>query len=301
MLTLPIEGLATFAGVPPPKAPGPPPTFPPPPLAETYVPGRLHTQISIAQKPDADMIAVGAIRLRWQGTDLTRATGPLRSSLERTFVEDLGEWLSIVRDWLAAWSGEPRDSLNWAPRPVSRLASFDNPDAAPITVGGPSITLVRRRATSRDEIEGAFAAASIGEEVPLEYQLLNESVVYAYRHQNRHAVISACSAAEVALSRGAERELLAAGRTPKQIEEILKGVTGVIERYRLNASCKEGLPVSIGRVKGQLAGPRNAAVHAGEAPDAETARNAVQTARELLVVSPLPEPRSFARRKEASS
>jgi len=294
VLTLPSEGLTQFGGAPPPKAPGPTPTFPPPPLAETFVPGRVHAVVTVAQTPGKHVLAVGAIRLRWHGDDLTRATGALHGTRERSFAEDFGDWLSIVRDWLAAWSGQARDSIHRAPRPIARLASFDDPDAAPVMVGGPVTTIVTgQRAASTYEIKGAFAAASHRHELPLEYQLFNEAIVYAYRNQNRHAVISACSAAEVALSEGARKTLVAAGRTPKEVKEVLKGITGVVELYRLNAFRRKGLGVSIGRVMTQLAQPRNAAVHAGGTLNADIARSAVQTARELLVVSPLPGPRSL--------
>jgi hypothetical protein len=160
--------------------------------------------------------------------------------------------------------------------------------------------LTGQRTASTAEITGAFVAASRGEQLPLEHQLFNEAMLYAYRGQNRHAVISACSAAEVALSQEARRRLAAAGRTPKEVKEILKGTAGVVELYRLNASRRKGPVVSIGQVMSGLAGPRNQAVHAGEALDADVARGAIQTARALLAVSPLPGPRSLAQRSQAS-
>jgi hypothetical protein len=54
------------------------------------------------------------------------------------------------------------------------------------------------RAAFPSELRAAFAAASAKMEVPLPHRLLAESVIYAHRNQRRHAVITACSAAEVA-------------------------------------------------------------------------------------------------------
>jgi hypothetical protein len=72
-------------------------------------------------------------------------------------------------------------------------------------------------------------------------------------------VISACSAAEVALSTSARSLLLAAGRIAGETTAILDRVAGVVELYRLNAARPAGLDVSIGQVMAQLANPRNRA------------------------------------------
>src|SRR5205085_8775100 len=55
------------------------------------------------------------------------------------------------------------------------------------------------------------------------------------RHEHRHAVITACSAAEVALSESAAELLTRAGRTANEISDILDGVAGVVELYRLRS------------------------------------------------------------------
>jgi hypothetical protein len=117
------------------------------------------------------------------------------------------------------------------------------------------------------------------------------------RKHYRQAVISACGAVEVALSESARAELSHAGRSRKEIDAVLRGVSGVVELYRLNAGRRRGLAVSIGQVIDQLAGPRNRAAHECEALDDDTARKAIRTARALLEVSPLPTPMSLLRRR----
>ena len=80
----------------------------------------------------------------------------------------------------------------------------------------------------------------------------------------------------------------------KEVKEISKGVSGVVELYRLNGPRAKGPPVSIGQVIDQLATPRNLAVHAGEAMDHDTAEKAVRTAKALLEVTPLASPGAAA-------
>lgn len=144
------------------------------------------------------------------------------------------------------------------------------------------------------ELKGAFAAASRGIELPLEHQLIADARLYASQRQYRQAVISACSAAEVALAQSSRASLIRAGRTEAEAHEIVRKVSGVVELFRLNAGRGQLLGVSIGRVMNLLAAPRNEAVHGGEALDLDTAIKSIQTANELLQVSPLKTPRSLA-------
>jgi hypothetical protein len=151
------------------------------------------------------------------------------------------------------------------------------------------------RAYTAWELRAAFAAASSGIGLPLPRRLLADAIVRNSRDEHRYAVITACSAVEVALSESAAAALTDAGRSKREVEDILNGVSGAVELYWLNAGRDGGLPVSIGRVMSQLAGPRNRAVHAGETPVADTARDAIRTAKALIEVSPLPRPQSLYR------
>jgi hypothetical protein len=102
------------------------------------------------------------------------------------------------------------------------------------------------RTSDSVELRAAFAAASGDEGVPLPRSLLAEAQVHAVRQHYRQAVISACGAVEVALSESARAELSRAGRSKKEIDAVLRGVSGVVELYRLNAGRKDGLAVLAG-------------------------------------------------------
>jgi hypothetical protein len=237
---------------------------------------------------------VDNVRLRWRDTSLEHAAGEFVS--DRNFAEELGTWLSTVRDWLSAWSHNVRERALLEPTPRVRVALMDDPDAGTVSSGGTRpVFVLGERASTPVELRAAFVAASSGIPLPLPRKLLAEAIVHAARHEHRHAVISACSAAEVALSESARAVLAGAGRTDDEIAEILGGVNGVVELYRLNASRPTSPRVSIRRVMDQLARPRNRAVHEGDEPDQETAQRAIRTALALLEVSPLPQPQALLR------
>ena len=157
------------------------------------------------------------------------------------------------------------------------------------------VYLGRRPISTPSELRAAFAAASVSLELPTEYSLYGEALAYAAGSRYREAVISACSAVEVALAGCADALLAQAGRNEEERGELLDRVTGVVDLYRLSATTRDGLPVSLGQVKHRLAGPRNNAAHKGQAPSEETVRHAIETARKMLSISPLPSARSLIR------
>ena len=107
------------------------------------------------------------------------------------------------------------------------------------------------------------------------------------------AVITATSAAEVALSEAATRGLEHAGRSARETRAILKGVNGLIDLYRVNSAFPAGLPVSLGRVMTKLAVPRNEAAHAGATPRQGVVGEAIGTAKALVMIAPVPTPDSI--------
>lgn len=277
------------------------PSFPPPPLAGPITDGAWAYTATSLPVPRPVLIATG-VRLQWRdaahakqirdGTQFAGESDPL--------LAELGWWLSVVRDWLSAWSGNLRDRVELAPPPRVRYTLQDG-TSYPVG-GGPSgvpVIVKGQRASYPRELRAAFAAASAGMEVPLPHRLLAESVIYAYRNQYRHAVITACSAAEVALSESADRLLAGSGRSEAERDEILGRVSGLAELCRLNSARPKGLPVSLGRVIDQLARPRNEAAHKGREPGEDDTFNAVRTAQALLAVSPLPSPRSILSASDA--
>lgn len=267
------------------------PDFPPPPLTQSLHP-RLIATTSLSV-PAPGLLVVTRVRLRWTDPEMEASFGDMRAL--QMFPTALGTWLSTVRDWLSAWSGNPRERPEQTGDPVMRVALANEPDRPAIGAGGRVPVIVQeQRAATVAEVRAAFAAASNARELPLQHRLQAEAKVHFYRREYRHAVIAACSAAEVALS-DAFRELLRdAGRAEGEVRDISRGVSGVVELYRLNAGRAGGLSVSISRVMDQLANPRNLAVHAGEAMDNDTAKNAILTAASLLQVTPLPTPEAIA-------
>jgi hypothetical protein len=288
-LTLPSEGPDNLSWPSSPR--GPTRTFPRPPLARAITHGVEMHSTSERALP-REILAVDNVRLRWSDISLEHAAGEFGS--ERNLAEELGTWLSTVRDWLSVWSHNVRERAQLEPTPRVRVALANDPDAGTVSGGGTRpVFILGERASTPVELRAAFAAASSGTALPLPRKLLSEAIVHAARHEHRHAVISACSAAEVVLSESASGALAGAGRTDDEISDILAGVNGVVELYRLNASRPAGLGVSIRRVMDQLARPRNRAVHEGGEPDQETARRAIRTAVALLEISPFPSPQSL--------
>jgi hypothetical protein len=291
VLTLPKEGPPSF-GAPSP-APSPSfPTFPPPGLAEPVVGSDSRFVLSLTTPEDA--FVVEGVRLRWYDDDFARSI-TTRANVAR-FSQQVGDWLSVVREWLEAWSGGRPSSIRREASPLVRLVMSHNPDAGEFRAGGQAPLIVQHmRIFTADELRAAFAAASRGLRLPLEYQLLGDARLSAAHDEHRHAVINACSAAEVGLAQSLRGALARAKRTEKEITATLK-VSGVVELYRAHALRRPPLPVSIGEVMSHLAGPRNRAVHEAQALDRAAAYKAIATARDLLdAVSSLPRPRSISR------
>ena len=270
------------------------PSFPSPPLAEPITGGvQMYTATSLPV-PRQILVATG-VRLQWRDTahaKQIREQTPFAGESD-PLLAGLGWWLSVVRDWLSSWSGNVRERVELAPPPRVRYTLRDG-TGYPVGGGPASVPVIVRgeRATFPSELRAAFAAASAKMEVPLPHRLLAESVIYAHRDQRRHAVITACSAAEVALSESADRLLAASGRSETERDEILRRISGLAELCRLNGARPKGLPVSLRRVMDQLARPRNEAAHKGREPSEDDTLNAVRAARALLAVSPLPSPKS---------
>ena len=122
---------------------------------------------------------------------------------------------------------------------------------------------------------------------------------YHTRDDHRHSEIDACTAAEVALGGFLEDHLADLADGAEQAGALLKEATGVVELCRLAETLAE-LPMSVDRVIGRLAGPRNNAAHRGDRLDQDTSRHAYQTAKALLErFGPLPGPdRSSASGRE---
>jgi len=276
------------------------PEFPGPLVAEPIVRGAWISVRSGVQMPEKPLI-VEAVRLRWQDPARRRR---VRKSPDAAlgFDRELGAWLSVALDWLAAWRGATRRYVSTEQTPQIRMG-MSGYDGA---IGGGQTSsfglhFPARRVSKPSELRAAFIAASRQQELPLEHQLFAEALAYGEAARWRHAIISACTAAEVALSESVERLLVAAGRDEKERKTILERPPAIMDLCRLHSATKPGLPVSMDTVRKTLATPRNKAAHRGKEPDEDTVRQALITTRALLAVTPLPTPAAFIRAARQNS
>jgi hypothetical protein len=268
------------------------PRFATSPLADALATGTSASSSVSIGFPE-DVLAIEAIRLQWRDGALHECFKEVGATYD--FSVRLGRWLSAVRDWLFAWAGaRPGREIRHDPPPVFRLAVRDQSGTDVYSGGGRTgvFVLGERRATAV-EWAAALRAASAPRELPLPRKLLAEAILHNAQGEHRHAVITATSAAEVALSEAATRGLEHAGRSAKEAKAILKGVNGLIDLYRINAAFAQGLPVSLGRVMTKLARPRNEAAHEGATPGQAVAGDAIGTAKALVMIAPLPTPESI--------
>ncbi len=215
---------------------------------------------------------------------------------------ELGPWLSIALDRLAAWRDTTQRSVPSERTPQMRMAT-EGYDGA--IGGGESPTfgiyLPRRPRNKQLELHAAFVAASEGVELPLDRQLFAEALAYGEAARWRQAIISACSAVEVTLDREARRLLDRAGHSDADRDAIMRRTSGVMELYRIAETRRGGLGVSFERASDQIARPRNDAVHAGHALDEPTTQRAIETAAAVIAVAPLRAPLSFLREAQGRS
>jgi hypothetical protein len=272
------------------KEGSPIPRFATPPIADALAAGTSASSSVSIGFPE-DVLAIEAIRLRWHDDALHERFKEIGATYN--FSVTLESWLSTVRDWLFAWAGaRPGLEIRHDPRPVFRLVVRGR--RGTYSGGGRTgvIVIGERRATAV-EWDAALRAASAPRELPLPHKLLAEAILHNAQGEHRHAVITATSAAEVALSEAATRGLEDAGRSAREAKIVLKGVNGLIDLYRLNSAFPAGLPVSLGQVMNKLATPRNEAAHAGATPTQEVVGEAIGTAKAMVMIAPVPSPDSI--------
>jgi hypothetical protein len=267
------------------------PRFATSPLADALAAGTsMSSRVSIGF-PD-DVLAIEVIRLGWHDDALhERFKG---DGATYDFSVTLGNWLSTVRDWLFAWAGaRPGREIRHDPPPVFRLVARNRLGTVHSGGGRTGVFVVGERRATAVEWAAALRAASASCELPLPHKLLAEAILHNAQGEYRHAVITATSAAEVALSEAATRGLEHAGRSAREAKAILKGVNGLIDLYRVNSAFPAGLPVSVGQVMSKLATPRNEAAHAGATPGQGVVGEAIGTAKAMVMITPLPRPDSI--------
>jgi hypothetical protein len=270
------------------------PEFPPPALATPIREG-LQMAIRSATVLRERPLIVTALRLRWRDSERAAAERKGVWRPDDDYVTEVAPWLALARDWLSAWLGGTWRSVAAEATPAVRLARVGG--KAVVGGGGQTpfgVHLPARRISTPSELRAAFIMASDSRPLPLAHQILAEALAYASAGRGRHAVISACTAAEVALSESLERFLERAGHPEKERDEIL-GRGAIVDLCRLHVTTGGALPASLKTVRTALASPRNRAAHKGNELDGETVTLALKTAKSVLTVSPLPTPRVIIR------
>jgi hypothetical protein len=284
-LTLPLES----AELEEPPQPSTIPPFPSPKLADGFSRGAAATRVGSGTGDHE--LAAGAIRLQFSDAEMRRNLGSFRATED--FVNAVDSWLSIVRDWLYSWAACPGHDFRIPAKPEFRLALPDNPEHGTESGGGSySLIVIGERPATPEEWQSAIRAASAHENLPLPYKLLSEAVLHRAGGESRNAVITACSAGEVALGEVARSGLEAAGWNPKQTKAILASANGLIDLYRVCAGLPDRPPVSIGEAMNKLASPRNLAAHEGADPDDAAVGGAIETASKIVRTTPLPRPQT---------
>jgi imidazoleglycerol phosphate dehydratase HisB len=85
----------------------------------------------------------------------------------------------------------------------------------------------------------------------------------------------------MALGRAVRDHLLSRSVDNSVIDSILKRANGIVEVSRLHLIAADSA-ISLGRVMAELVGPRNDAARNGLAPSAQVAKNAIETAGQML-------------------
>jgi hypothetical protein len=286
-VTLPLDGPITLASSSPDRG-WPMRSFPGPPLAEPQ-PEVNPTRAEMGFGVPAGRVAIDRLRLRFDHPDFDASDFAVMHS----YRDAVRRWLTDVRRWLAGWHDDDVPGpLTAEPEPRIRVVIADGPHAGKWAVRDGRTLILRKLAVLDDQQLRALAAIATSDETgfPLAHSFLFDARDYHTRDDHRHSVINACTAAEVALGEFLENHLADLADGAEEAEVLLKEATGVVELCRLAETLAE-LPVSVDRVIGRLAGPRNDAAHRGDRLNPDTSRHAYQTAKALVErFGPLPGP-----------
>ncbi len=208
-----------------------------------------------------------------------------------TFGTQFDAWYATAMEWIELWTGQVLTKrFSTANRTSGNLWPLDS-NRAPLS--GWSVGLAVEISTEATVLDGilvrsAFRRASGDMHPPTEWL----SYLSAIRpHDSRQAIIEANTAAEVGMAHAIYERLsgLSDGAREKIIMQA-NGIAGLAELLTV-IDGNSGAAPSIGRIKGQLAGPRNRVVHRGAAPTNDEVKQAREVARGLLdAYSPLPGP-----------
>jgi serine/threonine protein kinase len=122
-------------------------------------------------------------------------------------------------------------------------------------------------------------------DLPPDHRLLMQAIMALAETDYRRASIDAGTASEVALASAIHKELTSKGVNTEFIDRTIRTANGLDGLFSLYQSFGNALPVSLNKVRTNLAGVRNAAAHAGRVPSAEEATRAVELAHALVTAA----------------
>lgn len=229
---------------------------------------------------------VGVVALRIHGENLADIS---LASFAASFGSSYDAWYATVVEWFELWgyrqwanSFSPPALSSGSLWPVdlkdSRLSGWHPPLYAHFSGSG--------NAVNANTISSAFDHASGNEHPPPEWLLYLNAL---RSHDPRQAIIEANTAAEVGMAHAIHDRFPA--RSEGAREQIVKQANGVVGLAELLSAIdgSAGSAPSIGKIKHQLAGPRNRAAHRGAAPTQDEVDQARNVAKSLLdAYSPLP-------------
>lgn len=218
-------------------------------------------------------------------SDYLHGRGRPQGEVIKSFYAGFDEWFQSVQLWLEVLVAQdmnrhgPRSLVNIPGAGLSLLTIDNGVVSLPQLNGGGNpiaITFVDEPLVDQRSWSKAIEKASLGEEPKDQRVLLADAEAQLRRGHYRRAVIDAATALEVALNEGLEHELRNVGT--KLAAALLK------ERRTLGPLID--LMASLGKVDTNLAQdvarPRNAAVHRGEAPTRAAAGKAIGAARRAI-------------------
>jgi hypothetical protein len=217
---------------------------------------------------------------------LDPASHPLKTAEVQAFCGAFRAWYATVCEWICAKHGLPlRDGSGHHESLLYGLGK-KRTWASSGEIGVPMMADVQ--GALRTELRSAFDRAARGQPLPLQHRLLLDARTYLHEGANRRAVIDAGTATEIALTEFLAIRLRSNGVAPKDLDVVILQANGLVGLAALTAASGHELPVSLGAVKGELAGVRNAAAHRGTGPTHEGARKAITLAHQIVEsVTPL--------------
>lgn len=212
------------------------------------------------------------------------------------FGRRFNEWYACALDWVDLWRGIVFSrNADWSVGTQGYLREVEISYPGGLTGWGgdgflPTVHILpSKSAIRRHVLMGAFGKATANESPPAEW------VLYLRSHRAsdaRIAVIEAATATEVGLARAlAGRLVYISARARQTVAKQANGLVGLLTLIEsIDGVAKSDSLAE--RVKDQMAGPRNNAVHRGTVPEGTTvAQKALATAKAVLErYSPLPRP-----------